>query len=470
MQLGRTALIHFASQVLKSVAGFVATLYIARTLGSGALGIYAVVTAMIAWGTVPSQAVNRAVEKRMSEGVDANAFFGAGLTINVVFAVIVGIGIFVFREPVNQFIGVQAAYILPGLFVASTLYWTVLGGLRGEKRVAQAGFAQVLNQSSRTIAQILLIFAGLRIGGVLLGHGVSLLIAALAGLLWSGTRPILPNADQLRSVYEFARYSWLDFVQNHALSSLDVIVLAVFVSSSLVGIYQVAWTLASMLFLFSLSIRATLFPEMSDLSSAADYNRVRHLLDEALTFTGVFMIPGLFGAAVLGPRVLRIYGPEFTEGATVLLVLILARLLAAFGDQFRNVLDAIDRPDVTLRINAIFVVCNLVLNLILVYAFGWYGAAVATAISAALSLLLGFVALRQVLGDLSIPVRELGVELFASVIMALVVAVFVRIAPSSNTATVVLVLLGAGIYGILITVLSERIRKKGFTLLPVDFT
>lgn len=468
MQLGRTALIHFASLVLKSVAGFVATLYIARELGAGALGSYAIVTAILVWTSIPSSAIDRAMEKRMSEGEAVPAALGAGLVMNGIVSLALAIVVLLARGPINAYIGIQAAEILAGLLVLNTLYWSVVSGLRGQKRVAVAGIAQVFNQSSRTLAQIGLIVAGFGITGVLVGHGISLLLAAVLGFVWYEVEPSMPSREDIESLYDFARFSWLNIVQSRAISSMDTIVLALFVQSSLVGIYQVTWTLASMLYLFSNSIRSTLFPEMSELSASADYDQIRHLFDEALAYSGLFVLPGLFGAALLGDRVLRIYSPEFTQGASILMLLIVARLLTAYGEQCIGVLNAIDRPNLTFRINAVFIVTNVGLNFALIYFFGWYGAAFATVLSTGLMFLLSLWMLDQELGGLSIPYGELGRELTAGAIMAVFVFGLRGIAPPSNLGTILLVGVGAVIYTVSVLALSTRLRKKARAFIPAS--
>jgi O-antigen/teichoic acid export membrane protein len=48
---------------------------------------------------------------------------------------------------------------------------------------------------------------------------------------------------------------------------MDTLVLAIFVSNSLIAVYEVAWNLASLFAIFGSSISRTLFPEISKLSS-----------------------------------------------------------------------------------------------------------------------------------------------------------------------------------------------------------
>ena len=145
-------------------------------------------------------------------------------------------------------------------------------------------------------------------------------------------------------------------------------------------------------------------------------------------------------------------------------MLIVAKLVAAFNSQFLSAINAVDRPDVAFRVNSAFIVANLVLNVVLVYRFGWYGAAVATALSAALSLGLSYYALSGLIGRPSVPYAEFLRQGVAAVAMAAVLAVVSRAVPSNNYTTVLLVLFGATVYTALLVVISGRVRSKSIGL------
>jgi O-antigen/teichoic acid export membrane protein len=270
---------------------------------------------------------------------------------------------------------------------------------------------------------------------------------------------------------EFARYSWLSNLKTRAFGWMDTIVLASFaIGGSLIGVYEIAWNVASIFALVAGSVQSTLFPELSEIAVNDGYERVHHLLNEGIVFAGVFMIPGLFGAAVLGKEVLQIYGPEFTQGTTIVVVLVLARMLAAYGDQFLNVANAVDRPDVAFRVNVVFVVSNLVLNVAFVWLYGWQGAAAATAISGAIVLVLGYRSLRALIGPPDIPWIELLRQAVAASVMIAAVIVFEEILPRDHYVTVLLVSVGAGIYALALVTLSVRVRAKAVALLPDKVT
>jgi O-antigen/teichoic acid export membrane protein len=248
---------------------------------------------------------------------------------------------------------------------------------------------------------------------------------------------------------------------------MDTIVLAFFVGPGLIGVYEVAWTLSNVLALAGGSIQQTLFPELSDLSSQGEVEKIRHFVDEAIVYGGLFTVPGLFGALVLGEEVLAIYRPEFSTGATVLVILIGAQLATLYGNQFLTAVDAVDRPDVSFRVNGVFVVVNLVANVVLVATVGWVGAAIATAFSSLVTLVMSFRALSDLLGGLSVPTAELGKQLLASLVMFGAVALLKTVSPTGIPGTLALVTAGVSVYGVVLLALSSRVRDKVWYVLPV---
>ncbi|MFC6973771.1 hypothetical protein ACFQL1_02280 [Halomicroarcula sp. GCM10025709] len=89
MKLGKTAALHFGSQVVITLSGFAATFLIALFLGPSGLGQYAVALSLgFFWLVIPANAVANAMKKRMSEGEDPAGFLGGGLALNTAVAAV----------------------------------------------------------------------------------------------------------------------------------------------------------------------------------------------------------------------------------------------------------------------------------------------------------------------------------------------------------------------------------------------
>jgi O-antigen/teichoic acid export membrane protein len=465
MNLGRTAVTVFLSRVGVSVAGFVATFFIARELGSEALGLYTIGVALLFVLRIPLNAIGSGINKRVSEGHAQAAFLSAGVIISVGVGIVLAGALLLGSEFVDQYVGLDVAVPLSLLVMSQAVFTAAQSGLAGKKKVATAGIVQVVERIGRTTFQIGLVLLGLGVIGLYVGYLASLALAAVLSLALLRTRPVIPTREHARSLFEFTRFAWLGKLKSRSFGWMDTIVLAFFVTPDLVGVYEVAWTLSNVLALAGGSIQETLFPELSDLSTRGEVDRIRHFVDEAIVYSGLLAIPGLFGALALGGDLLSIYRPEFAIGATVLVVLIAAQLAALYSEQFFAAVNAVDRPDVAFRINGVFVVVNLVANVALVATVGWVGAAIATATSATLTLVLVARSLSKLIDGISVPYVELAKQLLASLIMLAIVLALQTVLSSGIPSTLALVAVGAVVYGLTVLALSSRVRDKARYLL-----
>ncbi|MEF8857280.1 MAG: oligosaccharide flippase family protein, partial [Haloplanus sp.] len=104
MRIGQTSLIVFVSKVVGSMAGFVATLYVARLLGAGVLGTYSLVLAVVAWVGIGGNGITGAISKRMSEGEETGEYFTAGALSLIGTFVLLSMLVYVLRGPLEAYL------------------------------------------------------------------------------------------------------------------------------------------------------------------------------------------------------------------------------------------------------------------------------------------------------------------------------------------------------------------------------
>jgi len=480
MRLGKTAFSHFISQVVVTLAGFGATWLIAFVTGAEGLGRYSVIVSLgFFWLVIPGNAVANAMKKRISEGDQPGEFIGGGILLNIATVAVLYVLVLLAGELLGGIVSRNRELMrvlidydveIAVMLAATVAYRTAEASLQGQKRVAATGWLKAGERVTRTVLQIGALLATMGVTGVALGHAGSVAIAAVAAFALSKRWPTLPTVEQLRSLLKYAKYAWVGALRGRVFGWMDTIFLSFFVGAALIGIYEAAWGIASMLAIASASISQTLFPEVSELSTEGGFDRVRHYLDEALAFSGILVIPGLAGAAVIGDRVLRFYRPEFDQGTTVLLILIAAYLADTFASQFTNVINGVDRPDAAFRVNAMFIVCNVVLNTALIWGLGWTGAAVATAVSSVLRAVAGYWMLGAIVGPVSIPVRTLSTQVVAAVCMAVTVYAVAWLVPPGRPGTLLLAAFGSVVYAVVLLAVSVRVRSKALSLVPAGIS
>lgn len=481
MRLGQTSSVVFTANIVGSVLGFAATIIFARLLGAEVLGIYGLVLTLVGWLQIgATMGFGSAITKRLSEGDERGEFLAAGLLTATTFGVLVSVLVLIARDFVEAYVGGFDAYIAVSVvwFVIALLfirifYKVTLKTLKGEHMVHLAGLLDPVKFGSRSLIQIGLVLAGYSLLGMLVGYAIGGVVVGIVGLLYVSTSLRRPARRHFRSLYDYAKFSWLGSLKSRTFSDVDILVLGVFVGEALIGIYVVVWSLAEFLNLFASAVKDTLFPEISRKSGADGVDAAAGLVEDSLAFAGLVAIPGLVGGVLLADRIMLVYGPEFTEGTTILGLLVLAVLLYAYQKQLLNALNGVDRPDLAFRINLLFVLLNVSLNLVLIWQYGLVGAAVATVISAGVGTTVGYVMVDRLI-TFEAPVGDIGRQILAALLMggvvygARTVGEETALAAYNEVFVVLLVTLGAGVYFLVLLAISSTFRGTVRRNLPVD--
>lgn len=421
MRIGQTSVVVFFSLLASSVLGFAATLYFARVLGAEILGFYALILVITNWLKLSGDiGVASSMTKRISEGNQPGAYFTAGVMTITVLALGCSSVVLIFRNTVNSYVGVDAALLVVLLIFISLFSSLVNAGLNGSQLVHITGLLDPVRTGFRSLLQILLVLRGYGLTGMIIGHAISGLLVGVIGMIFLPIGPKIPRLEHFRSLFDYAKFSWLGSLQTRSFNDVDIIVLGAIVSPALVGVYSVAWNVTNFIGTFGSSIRKTTFPELSQADAEKNRRLVGAVVTDSLAYSGLIAIPGLFGGILIGDRLLSIYGEKFAEGAAVLGLLILAMLIYDYQNQLSNALNAIDRPDLSFRINLIFIIVNITLNVVLVLMFGWVGAAIATVVAATVGLLVAFYYVERNL-EFDVPFGELSRQLSAAGMMALII-------------------------------------------------
>jgi O-antigen/teichoic acid export membrane protein len=375
----------------------------------------------------------------------------------------------IFRGQINDYLGASLGTLVVGIFIVRFGYAIAARGLIGSRQVHLKNGIDTVERVLRVVVQAGLVFVGLQVAGLYLGYFVSSLlgaVVAVANLLQTTNLSVaLPNRRHFRRIYDFAKFNVLTKVRSQTFSWLDIFILGFFVTSDLVGIYQVSWSIVLTFWLLPNAIIENLFPELSNLDQQDSVERIRDLLSESLIYTGIIPIGGLVGTILIGDAVLGIYGPEFRQGGEVLAVLAVLAVFKGYEGQIRTALGALDHPDLTFKINFVFILLNGGLNLVLVPRYDILGAGVATAVSVFVALVYAWFLLQSIV-TIPFPTGEVGRQVLSALGMgALVFAVDSVYTLRAAPIVIAVAVSGAAVYFALIVTLSGTVRSKTWQLL-----
>lgn len=455
MKFEKTVLVHFVSKFIAVVIGFFGTVYFARTVGAGTLGTYFLILGVIMMlNKLGSIGVRTATTKYLSEDQDPS-YVAAGFTVQLGIYILLSIGIVVLRRQINQYVGTEIAYTLLFLLFLRVSLSMLYGILDGEKKVHVSSVISSTETITRTGIQAAGVYFGYKLTALLFGYTASMLAAIVTALYFVSVRVVSPTFKQIRNLLNYVKYAWLGGARSVSFAWMDTLVLGLFVSNNLIGVYEIAWMASSLLAILGNAISRVLLPEIS--SKHAQDRDISGIMSKSVGYAGFLLIPGIVGGFILGKQFLLIYGAEFVAGYHILVILMLARLIYAYQQQYLTGLNAVNRPDLSFRTSGAFLIINIILNFSLISLIGWTGAAIATAVSAGV----GFVISNRYISKLvnvQFPLSFIGKQCLAASVMGGCLIGATQISSESLPVLITLVGVGAAIYLGLLSVISDDFR------------
>lgn len=178
------------------------------------------------------------------------------------------------------------------------------------------------------------------------------------------------------------------------LSYIDVLVLQYFRPADEVGIYYAVVKTLALIAFIHYAISASTAHRFSEYHTTGDHERLSDYLSHAIKWT---FWPSLVATAALlaiGRPMLALFGPDFTSGYPLMFVLAIGLLARAAIGPIEKLLNMIGRQQLCAGIYAAAFVMNLVFCLVLVPAYGAYGAAASTTLSLVFESVVLFVVMR----------------------------------------------------------------------------
>lgn len=394
VELIRTAGPVFVVRVLAAGLGFLFTFILARVYGANGSGLFFLAAAVV---SVPTVVARLGLDSAMVRFVGASSARGdwesvAGLyrralriTLGLAFALTVAViagartvASVVFSEPeLTEPLRVAALAIAP---LASTSLYAAL--LRAVGKPAQAAAVRLV-VVPLVATPGLLALAGLGVIGAVAAQVIASVTAVVSGaVLW---RRAVPRLHAVRGQFD-TRTLLQTSIPLFWVSAMDMVstwtdttVLGLWADSADVGIYSIAARLALTLSFVLFAVNTVVAPRFAALYDRGAYRELGALLRRSTALASFFTVPLAVVIVIRAEWILGQFGPAFPAGAGVLVVLTIGQVVNVLTGTVGTVL-AMTGHERLLQYNLWgSTTLNLVLNLLLVPAYGAMGAAVATA-------------------------------------------------------------------------------------------
>jgi len=174
--------------------------------------------------------------------------------------------------------------------------------------------------------------------------------------------------------------------------SSDRYIIGFLLGATMVGIYNAAYAIGSLIQLFIAPLQMILYPELAKLYDEGNYDTVRLYISMAIKYFCLVGIPSVFGLFIISkPLILLFTTSEFLEGVSVIPIVALAAFFGGIFQIIINITHLVKKTMYNFYMQLAAAIINLVLNLYLIAIFGIIGAAYATLISFIVMAILGYV-------------------------------------------------------------------------------
>lgn len=341
--------------VISTVISSIATIFIARLLGSDLYGLYGIVliapnligvfrdwginSAMIRY-TAQFRSEDRDLEVRniVLSGIIFEIILGIALSA-LSFALSGYLAVNVFhRAEITSLMQLASLSILAGgLINAATAVFT------GIEKMELNSIMLILQSIIKTAIMIALVVLGFGTSGAVLGYTIAMIIAGLIGvaLVWTQYRnlPKLSNVKLEIQAYTKSMLTYgvplsLSAIINGFQGQFYAFLLPIFylTDNTAIGNYGIASTFVVLITFFATPITTMLFPAFSKLNPEKDKETLRYVFQFSIKYASLLVVPvTALVMSLAGPAVSTLFGETYSTAPLFLALFAISYLFTAFG-------------------------------------------------------------------------------------------------------------------------------------------
>lgn len=385
----------FALRVIGAGFSFAVNIIVARYLGAEGAGVYFLALTVTGIASVVGRigldkTLMRYVASFRSGGdwKGVHVIHRKGLLLMAGASTAIALAIYIGAEALATFVFQDPALILPlqymacGVpFINAIVIYTHL--LKGLKKIPYAMLLQGFGVPLLSIPLFLAVAGPYGVSGIALAYAAAAFVTAAFGyFLWWRSVP-KSNTDKERVVTTRgilkSSMPLLWVASMHLVMKwTDTVMLGIWETSSVVGVYEVAYKTAILTTFVLIAVNSIAAPKFSELYSQGNMQELEKTARGATVLLIVASLPLVIPLIVAPSWILSIFGREFTGGSTFLVILVIGQFVNVATGSVGYLLMMTGRETVMRNVVTVAGIANIVLNLILIPYYGGVGAAIAT--------------------------------------------------------------------------------------------
>lgn len=371
---------YMVARALAMILSAIGTILFANVLGAGGLGEFYIYIVVAALCIKPASGVAVAVERAVSDHTttDDGTSVSTGLLIGLLLGcVVAAVGWLLYRGTFSAgihdyWIPLEQQLLLITLVPSWSLYEVASRAFSGAGHPGDSTIIDATRGGIETVVQIVLVVWGLGVTGLL--AGATLATAAFVPIYLSqGAVTIAtPSLSAGRRLLSFAKYSSVTRLAERVHRSGDVLLIGFFLGPAATGIYEVAIRALRYTKYVGRAIKRPLLVSVSqDAQTTTEAMRTLNRTGGYAGFASLLAIPL---AVFYGEELLRlIYGPEFGDGAIILIAAGVYYTLLTHSEVLSEFLHGLDRPKPVTASIVTAALARVLVSILLLPAFGLYG-------------------------------------------------------------------------------------------------
>ncbi|MFH1326515.1 MAG: oligosaccharide flippase family protein [archaeon] len=401
-KFGQGVIWNIGSLGILGIVGILLNILIARFYGAEILGVfnqafafYILASQIAVWGMHFS--VLKHISQFSEDKKKCNSIISSSIILTIVISLVISIIIYSLKGFFGGILGSEnvkeaVGYIAPAIFffAINKLLLYVLNGFRHMKNYA---FSNALRYVMILVFLIIGIILGVS-GNTLpiiftLGEFVVLCWLIIStSKLYSFT--LNKFKEWAKKHLEFGNKIMLSGTLHETNTRVDILMLGIFTSDAMVGIYSLASIIAEGVSMIYIAVKANVNPILTKLYFKKRIKKLREIIKKGVKAFYILMFAVVIISIILYPFFLQIFMEDasFYESWYIFIILLFGILLSSGYLPFNQILIQTGFPGWHTIMIAIVVASNILLNLIFIPLLGLYGAAIATSLSFIISMVI----------------------------------------------------------------------------------